>query len=41
MTEQQIKDCIEFWGDRLPDPQHCPRQFKYYVLLYKHIKGIQ
>jgi hypothetical protein len=40
MTEQQIKEFIEYWGDNLPNPTHYPRQFEYYVLLYRHIKGL-
>ena len=40
MTDEQIHELIEMFGDKLPNPTHNPRQFQYYVLLYKHIKGI-
>lgn len=41
MTDEQIKEFIGYFGDNLPSPKHNPIQFKYYVLLYKHIKGIK
>jgi hypothetical protein len=27
---------VEIFGDHLPNPDHYPRMFKYYVTLYKH-----
>lgn len=41
MTDDQIKEFIEYWGDRLPNPEHYPRQFQYCVLVYKHVRGIK
>ena len=41
MTDQQVKEFIEYWGDKLPHPVHEPIKFKYYMNLYKHIKGIE
>lgn len=40
MTNEQIQEFLDMFGDRLPDPKHHPRQFQFYVLLYKHIKGM-
>ena len=40
MTDEQIKEMVEMFGDKLPNPKHSPRQFEYYVLLYKHTKGL-
>lgn len=28
----------EMFGDNLPNPEHHPRTFEYYVKLYKHCK---
>jgi hypothetical protein len=41
MTEEQVKEFIDYWGDTLPDPVHEPIRFSYYIKLYKHIKGIE
>lgn len=40
MNEDAIKEFLEMYGDILPDPEHCPREFEYYVRLYKFIKGL-
>ena len=40
MNEDAIKEFLEMYGDRLPDPEHCPREFEYYVKLYKFIKEL-
>ena len=40
MNEDAIKEFLEMYGDRLPDPEHCPREFEYYVRLYKYCKGL-
>lgn len=37
MTDEQIQDFLEWAGDELPDPEHSPRTFAYYVKLYKYI----
>lgn len=26
---------VDLYGDRLPDPEQCPREFAHYVMLYK------
>ena len=41
MNEDAIKEFLEMYGDILPDPEHCPREFEYYVRLYKFIKELQ
>lgn len=28
---------IKLFGDRLPNPDHEPRRFRYYISLYKHL----
>lgn len=39
--EEQIEEFLEMYGDRLPNPEHQPKIFEYYVRLYKHIKGLE
>lgn len=38
MNEQQLTDIwngmVAVYGDELPDPDHCPRQFKHYLKLF-------
>lgn len=31
----------DYFGDRLPNFEHYPRQFAYYVKLYRYYKGKQ
>lgn len=40
LTDEQIKDFIEWGGDRLPNPDNYPRVFEYYLMLYMYIKKI-
>lgn len=35
MTESEIKEFIEYFGDKLPDPTHQPLQFEWYVTLWE------
>ena len=30
----------EMFGDKLPDPEHCPKEFQYYIKLYFYEKFI-
>jgi hypothetical protein len=39
MINEQIEEFLEMYGDRLPDPEHCPKEVEYYVKLYKFIKS--
>jgi hypothetical protein len=39
-VEEQIEEFLQMYGDRLPNPEHCPKEFAYYVMLYKHVKGL-
>ena len=39
MINEQIEEFLEMYGDRLPDSEHCPKEFAYYVKLYKYIKS--
>lgn len=27
---------VELYGDELPNPDHCPRQFEFYLKLYMY-----
>jgi hypothetical protein len=42
MTEQEAlkiyEEMLEMFGDKIPNPDHCPREFAYFVMLYKHCK---
>jgi hypothetical protein len=40
-VEEQIEEFMAMYGDRLPDPDHCPREVEYYVRLYKYCKNVQ
>lgn len=44
MTDQQAIDfyneLVEYFGDSLPNFEHYPNTFKYYVRLYRYVKGI-
>lgn len=34
---QKIYDAmVEEWGDRLPNPEHHPKQAEYYIKLFKY-----
>lgn len=34
-TDQELWDAlVKKYGDELPDPEQCPKQFKYYVMLF-------
>jgi hypothetical protein len=39
-VEEQMKEFLEMYGDILPDPDHCPKEYEYYVKLYKYIKEL-
>lgn len=45
MTDEQIEaaynEMVEMWGDKLPNPEHEPIRFGYYVRLYRYIKEKQ
>lgn len=40
MTNEQLEkignDLVEMYGDELPDPEHCPREFQYILKLYMY-----
>lgn len=40
MTDEQIIDTynamVEHYGDLLPDPEHCPKEFQHYVNIFKY-----
>lgn len=35
--EFHLDTMYAMFGDRMPNPEHNPRCFKYYVTLYKHL----
>mgnify|MGYP003350202618 CR=1 FL=1 len=39
--EQIGQALVEMYGDKLPNPEHCPREFQHYLKLYMtyHYKG--
>ena len=39
-VEEQIEEFLKMYGDRLPNPEHCPIEFEHYVKLYKYYKGL-
>jgi len=36
--EEKIEEFLEMYGDKLPNPEHCPKEFEYYVRIYKYYK---
>lgn len=40
MTDSEIKRFIEYFGESLPNPEHSPKQFMFYVKMFKHYKEI-
>jgi len=41
MTDEQIKDFIEYFKDILPDPETYPKTFAYYVKIYMYNNKIK
>jgi hypothetical protein len=41
LTDAQILDMINYYGDRLPNPDTYPKTFMFYVQMYKYLKGIK
>ena len=43
MTNEELekfaKELVEHYGDKLPNPDHEPKRFEYYVKLFIHVKG--
>ena len=44
MTDDEImksyEEMADMFGDKLPNPDHYPLTFAYYVKLYKYYKGM-
>ena len=38
MSEKEIKEFIDYFGDALPNPEHYPMCFMHYVKLWKFYK---
>lgn len=43
MTDQEVIDFIEemrkLFG-KIPNPEHCPKEFEYCVKIFSYIKGV-
>ena len=39
MSDEEVKEFIDHFGDKLPNPEHYPRQMAYYVKLWKYYKS--
>ena len=43
MTNEELekfaKELVEHYGDNLPNPDHEPLRFQYYIKLFMHVKG--
>ncbi len=44
MTEQEASDIYnelaKMFGDKLPDPEHSPKEFEYFIKLYLYEKKV-
>ncbi len=43
MTEAILRiyeDMVKMFGDKLPDPEHSPKEFEYFVRLYLYEKKV-
>lgn len=45
MNDDEVKklyaEMVNEYGNKLPNPEHCPNTFAYYVRLYLHFKRIR
>ena len=41
MTDEQIKDFIEYFKDILPDPETYPKTFAFYIKMYMYMHKIK
>jgi hypothetical protein len=43
MTNEEIEvaytKMVEIWGDKLPNPEHEPIRFAYYVKMFRYLKA--
>ena len=43
LTDQQVIDIynkmVEHYGDALPNPDHCPKEFQHYVRLFTYAQN--
>lgn len=39
MTDTEIRELIEMFGDSLPNPEQYPERFLFYVSMYRFYKG--
>jgi hypothetical protein len=44
MTDEQLEkimnDMIEIYGDELPNPDHCPNEFRHILKMYMYYRGV-
>lgn len=42
MTDEEIltayQEMVDIWGDKLPNPEHEPIRFAYYIKMYSYYK---
>ena len=38
-SDHEIKDFIKYFGDALPNPEHQPKAFEYYVRFWQYLKS--
>jgi hypothetical protein len=38
MSDDDINKFVEYWGDSLPNPEHEPIRFMWYVKLWKYYR---
>jgi hypothetical protein len=39
MSDDEIQLFIEYWGNKLPDPEHEPMRFIWFLKLWKYYRG--
>jgi hypothetical protein len=41
LTQDQWNEFVEMFGEKIPDPDHNPMTFGYYVRLFKYLKSTE
>jgi len=45
MTDEEVlklyDEMVEMYGHKLPNPDHCPNEFQYYVKLFLYDKKVK
>ena len=40
MTPEQIEEFLEIYGDRMPNPENCPKEFNHLLRLYMYERSL-